>query len=168
MCRMFHVHVLLLIIFRHLFIINMYVFVLPLLLKYTLIRLRVSCGPIFAWSHIKKSLTKNPKIIETYSQSLHVSLRRSSSQAIKMLFFNLNFLWIFLHWNQPSQTFFVCLFFKILFINSWETQREAEMGETGSMQERDMGLDPRTPRSCPELKADTQPLSHTGVPQTFF
>ena len=27
-----------------------------------------------------------------------------------------------------------------------------------------MGLDPRTPGSCPELKADTQPLSHPGTP----
>ena len=29
-----------------------------------------------------------------------------------------------------------------------------------------MGLDPRTPGSQPELKADTQPLSHPGAP--FF
>ena len=27
-----------------------------------------------------------------------------------------------------------------------------------------MGLDPRTPRSCPEPKAEVQPLSHPGVP----
>ena len=27
------------------------------------------------------------------------------------------------------------------------------------------GLDPRTPGSCPELKADTQPLSHPGAPR---
>ena len=26
--------------------------------------------------------------------------------------------------------------------------------------EPDAGLEPRTPRSCPELKADAQPLSH--------
>ena len=26
-----------------------------------------------------------------------------------------------------------------------------------------MGLDPRTPRSCPEPKADAQPLSHPGA-----
>ena len=28
----------------------------------------------------------------------------------------------------------------------------------------DMGLDPRTLGSCPELKANAQPLSHPGVP----
>ena len=27
-----------------------------------------------------------------------------------------------------------------------------------------MGLDPRTPGSCPEPKADAQPLSHPGAP----
>ena len=30
--------------------------------------------------------------------------------------------------------------------------------------EPDVGLDPRTQRSHPELKADAQPLSHPGVP----
>ena len=28
-----------------------------------------------------------------------------------------------------------------------------------------MGLDPRTPGSCPELEADARPLSHLGVPK---
>ena len=28
-----------------------------------------------------------------------------------------------------------------------------------------MGLDPGTPRSCPGLKAATQPLSHSGIPR---
>ena len=31
-----------------------------------------------------------------------------------------------------------------------------------------MGLDPGTPGSCPELKADAQPLSHPGVPHIFY
>ena len=30
------------------------------------------------------------------------------------------------------------------------------------------GLDPGTPGSCPEPKADTQPLSHPGVPDLPF
>ena len=28
-----------------------------------------------------------------------------------------------------------------------------------------MGLNPRTPGSCPELKGDAQPLSHPGIPK---
>ena len=47
-----------------------------------------------------------------------------------------------------------------------DTQREAETqaeGDAGSMQ--DAGLDPGTPGSCPEPKADAQPLSHPGVPR---
>ena len=31
-----------------------------------------------------------------------------------------------------------------------------------------MGLDPRTPGSRPEPKADTQPLSHPGIPVKFI
>ena len=48
-----------------------------------------------------------------------------------------------------------------------DTKREAETqaeGEAGSMQGPDAGLDPGTPGSRPEPKADAQPLSHLGVP----
>ena len=38
--------------------------------------------------------------------------------------------------------------------------------ETGSLQEPDAGLDPRTLGSCPEPKADAQPLSHPGAPES--
>ena len=31
----------------------------------------------------------------------------------------------------------------------------------------DAGLDPRTLGSCPEPKADTQPLSHPGAPEVI-
>ena len=34
--------------------------------------------------------------------------------------------------------------------------------------EPDMGLDPGTLGSCPEPKADTQPLSHPGIPCSNF
>ena len=49
-----------------------------------------------------------------------------------------------------------------------EREREAETqaeGEAGSIpcREPDVGLDPRSPGSHPELKADPQPLSHPGV-----
>ena len=58
-------------------------------------------------------------------------------------------------------------FFKILFICSWETQREAETqaeGEAGSLQGAPCGTRPQGPGSGPETKADTQLLSHPGVP----
>ena len=48
-----------------------------------------------------------------------------------------------------------------------DTEREAETqaeGEAGSMQEPDMGLDPRTPGSHTRLQAGAQPLSHRGCP----
>ena len=32
----------------------------------------------------------------------------------------------------------------------------------------DAGLDPMTPGSCPEAKADAQPLSHPGAPMCLF
>ena len=47
-----------------------------------------------------------------------------------------------------------------------DTEREAETqaeGETGSMREPDMGLNPGTPGSHPGLKAGIQLLSHPGI-----
>ena len=48
-----------------------------------------------------------------------------------------------------------------------DAQREAETqaeGETDSHGEPDVGLDPRTPGSRPEPKANTQPLNHPAAP----
>ena len=47
-----------------------------------------------------------------------------------------------------------------------DTEREAEM--QAPQGEPDAGLDPRTPGSRPEAKADAQSLSHPGVPSTSF
>ena len=44
---------------------------------------------------------------------------------------------------------------------------QAEGGQAGSMQEPEAGLNPRTPGSCPEQKADAQPLSPPCIPQIF-
>ena len=48
------------------------------------------------------------------------------------------------------------------------TEREAETrqrGKQASCGEPNVGLDPRTPGSRPEPKADVQPLSHPGAPK---
>ena len=45
-----------------------------------------------------------------------------------------------------------------------ETQAEEE---AGSLKEPGVGLDPRTPGSRPEPKADAQLLSHPGIPNWF-
>ena len=52
-----------------------------------------------------------------------------------------------------------------------DTQREAETQEREKQApcgEPDVGLDPRSPGSCPEPKADAQPLSHPGAPGGLF
>ena len=52
-----------------------------------------------------------------------------------------------------------------------DTEKEAETqaeGEAGFCKEPDARLDPRTPGSRPEPKADTQPLSHPGLPSNIF
>ena len=55
-----------------------------------------------------------------------------------------------------------------LFIHERERERESQRHRQREKQapcrELDVGLDPGTLGSCPELKADTQPLSHPGVP----
>ena len=51
-----------------------------------------------------------------------------------------------------------------------DTQREAEIqaeGGAGSLQGAQFGTHPWTPGSCPEPKADAQPLSHPAVPIFF-
>ena len=45
-----------------------------------------------------------------------------------------------------------------------DTQREAETQAEGEARKPDAGLDPRTPGSGPESKADTHPLSHQAFP----
>ena len=46
------------------------------------------------------------------------------------------------------------------------TERERQREKQAACEEPDMGLNPGTPGSHPEPKADIQPLSHPGVP--FF
>ena len=61
-------------------------------------------------------------------------------------------------------------FLKILFIYSWETQRERgrqrhrQREKQAPHREPDAGLDPGTVGSHPEPKADAQPPRHPGIP----
>ena len=61
----------------------------------------------------------------------------------------------------------VVFFFKVLFIYSQEAQREKQRHRQREKQtpcrEPDAGLNPG-----PEPKADTQPLSHPGVPESLL
>ena len=47
-----------------------------------------------------------------------------------------------------------------------DTERDRDMlrEKEAPCREPGMGLDPRTPGSCPEPKADAQPPSHSGAP----
>ena len=49
-----------------------------------------------------------------------------------------------------------------------ERQRHRQRVKQDPCGESDAGHDPRTQGSQPELKADTQPLSHPGVPPNFL
>ena len=46
-----------------------------------------------------------------------------------------------------------------------ERQRHKQREKQAPYKDPDVGLDPRTPGSCPETKADAQLLSHLGVPR---
>ena len=46
-----------------------------------------------------------------------------------------------------------------------ERQRHRQREKQAPCKEPNMGFDPGNPGSHPEPKADTQPLSHPGVPQ---
>ena len=58
-------------------------------------------------------------------------------------------------------------FFKILFTHERHRERERQREKQAPRREPDVGLDPGTPGSCPELKADAQPLSHPSIPKHF-
>ena len=47
-------------------------------------------------------------------------------------------------------------------------QRHKQKESQAPCREPDVGLDPGTVGSCPEPKADTQPLSHPGLPPRIF
>ena len=49
-----------------------------------------------------------------------------------------------------------------------ERQRHRQREKQAPCREPHVGLNPRTPGSGPESKADAQPLSHPGVPKTYF
>ena len=50
-----------------------------------------------------------------------------------------------------------------LLIDWWETQRERQREKQTPCREPDVGLDSKTLVSQPELKVDTQPLSHPSA-----
>ena len=49
-----------------------------------------------------------------------------------------------------------------------ERQRHRQREKQAPYGEPNVGLDPRTPGSCPKLKAEAQPLSHPGVPMILI
>ena len=49
-----------------------------------------------------------------------------------------------------------------------ERQRHRQREKQTPCREPEVGLDPETPGLCPKPKADTQPLSHPGIPSSFF
>ena len=48
-----------------------------------------------------------------------------------------------------------------------ERQRHRQREKQAPRREPNVELDPRAPGSCPELKADAQPLSHPGIPNSY-
>ena len=66
------------------------------------------------------------------------------------------------------------LLFKKDFLNLFmrdrerERQRPRQKAKQAPCRESNVGLDPGTLGSCPEPKADAQPLSHPGVPIFTF
>ena len=107
---------------------------------------------------------KMPSLLpSTPSDSHSCSLSLSSSK--RNNFFRKR---IFAFWKIMSaffqlRHFYFFYFLKILYIYSWETQRERQRHRQREKQapcrEPDVELDPGTPGSCPEPKANAQPLT---------
>ena len=54
--------------------------------------------------------------------------------------------------------------FIYLFMRERERQRHRQREKQDPGRKPNVGFDPRTPGSCPGLKAGTKPLSHPGIP----
>ena len=57
-------------------------------------------------------------------------------------------------------------FKNVLFMRDTERERRRhrQREKQAPCREPDVGLDPKTPGSCPGLKAGAKPLSHPGIP----
>ena len=67
-------------------------------------------------------------------------------------------------WGFFNSNFIYFLFILFTHERPRERQRHRQREKHAPYGEPDVGLDPRTPGSQAELKADAQPLSHPGVP----
>ena len=81
---------------------------------------------------------------------------------------------LFLHILTNTCYYMTFYFFKIFYLFIHKRHRERERQRHRQREKRalcgepDAELDPRTPESGPEQKADAQPLSFQGVPQCDF
>ena len=64
--------------------------------------------------------------------------------------------------------FFFLGFYLFFYKRHRKRQRHKQREKQAPCREPDVGLDPKTPGLYPEPKADTQPLSHPGVLQSFL
>ena len=62
----------------------------------------------------------------------------------------------------------VFVFFLRFYLFIHERQRQKQREKQAPCRKPNVGLDPRTKGSHPELKADTQLLSHPGTPKWLF
>ena len=66
--------------------------------------------------------------------------------------------------TMVSFSFYFFRFYLLIHETHTERQRHRQKEKQAPCREGDTGFDPRTPGSQPEPKADTQSLSHPGVP----
>ena len=75
---------------------------------------------------------------------------------------------IYLDCGSIIRVFLRFIFFKdfiYLFMKDTKRGRDRQREKQVPCRKSDVGLDPRTPESQPELKADTQPLSNPSAPK---
>ena len=65
---------------------------------------------------------------------------------------------------DPLLKFFFLIFYLFIYERHRDRGRDIEKDKQTPHREPNAGPDPRTPGSCPEQKADAQPLSHPGIP----
>ena len=69
------------------------------------------------------------------------------------------------HVDRIPEFVFFLRFYLFIHKRHTERQRYRQREKQAPRSEPDVGLDPGTPGPRPEPKADTQPLSHPGIPK---
>ena len=105
----------------------------------------------FSWQKVFLLLQTHMSLDLLLQQSMHINLTQPA----------------LMDWTgvlSSKDSFFFLRFYLFIHERHSERQRHKQREKQAPCREPDVGLDPRSPGSCPGPKAGAKPLSHPGIP----